>query len=87
MIRKDVLPEKDLLEKAAALTRFEYSPLGNKLKKQTSAAEKQYQSFNNVFRHDEKEKPVKIKKEGLLKYKWKILLRQNIIDWFCFIID
>ena len=34
---KDVLPEKDLLGKAAALKRFEYSPLGRELKKQTSA--------------------------------------------------
>ena len=37
---KDVLPKKDLLEKADALKRFEYSPLGKKLKAQTSAAEK-----------------------------------------------
>lgn len=29
---KDVLPEKDSLEKAAALKRFEYSPFGKKLK-------------------------------------------------------
>ena len=41
----DVLPEKDLLEKATALKRFEYSPLGKESKKQTSVAEKQYQSF------------------------------------------
>ena len=37
---KDVLPKKDLLEKADALTRFEYSPLGKELKAQTSAAER-----------------------------------------------
>ena len=29
----DVLPEKGLLEKAASIKRFEYSPLGNELKK------------------------------------------------------
>ena len=29
---KDVLPRKDLPEKAATLKRFEYSPLGNELK-------------------------------------------------------
>ena len=40
MIGKDVLPEKDLLEKAAALKRFEYSPLGSDLEKDTSVAEK-----------------------------------------------
>ena len=31
---KDVLPEKDLLEKATAIKKFEYSPLGKKLKSQ-----------------------------------------------------
>ena len=30
---KDVLPEKYLLEKAATMKRFEYSPLGKELKK------------------------------------------------------
>ena len=39
---KDVLPEKDLLEKAAALKIFKYSPLGKELKGKSSAAEKQY---------------------------------------------
>ena len=29
---KDVLPEKDLIEKAAIMKRFEYSPLGKELK-------------------------------------------------------
>ena len=38
---KDVLPEKGLLEKTAAKKRFEYSPSGKELKKQTSVAEKQ----------------------------------------------
>ena len=32
---KDILPEKDLLEKAATMKRFEYSPLGKELKAQT----------------------------------------------------
>ena len=35
---KDVLPEKDLLEKAAAMKRFEYSSLGKELKAQTDIA-------------------------------------------------
>ena len=30
----DVLPKKGILEKAAAIKSFEYSPLGNELKKQ-----------------------------------------------------
>ena len=37
---KDVLPGKDLQEKAATLKRFEYSPLGKELKSQTSVVEK-----------------------------------------------
>ena len=48
---KDVLREKDLLERAAALKRFEYSPLGKELKNQTSVTEKQYQSFDKVFKN------------------------------------
>ena len=32
LAEKDVLPEKELLEKAATIKRFEYSPLGSKLK-------------------------------------------------------
>ena len=55
MTSKDVLPEKDLLEKDAALKRFEYSPLGKELKTQTSVAEKQYQKFNNTFESNKKE--------------------------------
>ena len=43
---KDVLPEKELVEKAAALKRFEYSPLGTELKAQNSAAEKQYRKLS-----------------------------------------
>ena len=59
---KDVLPEKDWLEKAAALKKFKYSPLGKKMKKQTSVAEKQYQKFHNTYRFD------RIKKEkGVIK--------------------
>ena len=38
MTRKEVLPEKDLLEKAAALKRFEYSPIGKELNAQTDVA-------------------------------------------------
>ena len=48
MTSKYVLPEKDLLEKAATEKRFERSPLGKELKKQTSVTEKQYQSFHKI---------------------------------------
>ena len=62
---KDFFPEKALLEKVAALRRFEYSPLGKELKTQTSAAEKQYQELNKIFKPDEKKEPATIKKENL----------------------
>ena len=39
---KDVLPEKDVLEKPVTIRRFEYSTLGSELKKQTDVAEDQY---------------------------------------------
>ena len=51
---KVVLPEKDLLEKAATLKRFEYSLLGKKLKPQTDIAKKQYKGLNRFFKSDEK---------------------------------
>ena len=35
---KDVLPEKDVLGKAAGIKRFEYSAIGKELKKQNSVA-------------------------------------------------
>ena len=52
---KDVLSEKDLPEIAAALKKFEYSPLGKELKAQTSAAEKQSQKIDKVFESTKKE--------------------------------
>ena len=44
---KYVLPEKELLEKTAALKKFEYLPLGKELKAQASAAEKHYQKLDS----------------------------------------
>ena len=57
---------KRLARKTAIMKRFEYSLLREELKKQTSDAEKQFQSFDKVFNNDEKEEPVKIKKEAPL---------------------
>ena len=37
---KDVLPEKDLQQKAVAIKRFEYSLLGKELKNETSVSKK-----------------------------------------------
>ena len=66
MNSKDVLPGKDLQEKAAALKRFEYSPLGKELKSQTSVVEKHDQKLNMTFMtfesDDKEEEPVPIKK-------------------------
>ena len=45
---EDVLQEKGLLEKAATIKRFEYSPFESELKKQTGIAQKQYQRFGDV---------------------------------------
>ena len=43
------LPEKDLLEKAATLKRFEYSPLAKELKAQADIAKKQYNGLNKFL--------------------------------------
>ena len=61
----NVLPEKYLLEKTAAMKRFEYSLLGKELKKLTSLAEVQYQKFNNAFESNKK-KEIKNKKSNLV---------------------
>ena len=61
MTGKDILPEKYLLEKAAVIKRFEYSPLGKELKKQTSVSEKQYQKLDNLIESNEKEDKTKNK--------------------------
>ena len=45
---EDVLPEKGLPEKAATIKRFEYSPLGSELKRQTDIAKKQYQELEKA---------------------------------------
>ena len=45
LTRKDVLPEKELLGKADAINRFEYSLLAKELKPQTDIAKKQYQKL------------------------------------------
>ena len=49
MTGKDVLPEKDLPEKAARIKIFEYSPLGKELNAQTDLAEKKYQGLDKAF--------------------------------------
>ena len=46
---KDDLPEKVLLEIAATMKRFEYSPLGKELKPRTNIVKKQYQKLDDIF--------------------------------------
>ena len=61
---KGVLPEKDLLEKAATIKRFEYPLLGKELKAQIEIAKK-YQKLDNSYEFDKiikKEKPTFKKK-------------------------
>ena len=50
MTSKDVLSEKDMLEKATAIKSFEYSPLGRGLEKETDIAEKQYQRLGRTYK-------------------------------------
>ena len=49
---KYILPGEDFLEKAATIKRFEHSPLGSELKKQTDSAKKQYQALDKVYEFD-----------------------------------
>ena len=49
MIGKDVLVKNALLEKAVALKRLEYSPLGKELKAQTRAAESSIKNQTKLF--------------------------------------
>ena len=48
---KDVLPEKELLEKAATMKRFKYSPLDKELKAETDI-EKKTLKLNDNFGFD-----------------------------------
>ena len=59
MTDRDVLPEKELLEKAATMERCEYLPLGKELKAHIDIAKKQYQKLDCTSELDkviEKEK-------------------------------
>ena len=66
---KDVLPEKYLFEKSAAIKRFKYSPLGSELRKQSSVAEKQYKRLDKVFESNKKEED---KTKSKISYKSQI---------------
>ena len=63
---KDVLPEKELLEKAAKMKKLEYSSLGKKLKARTDIAKKQYQKLDNTFEFDKIIKKENYSKSNLI---------------------
>ena len=54
-----------MLEKAATIKRFEYSPFGKESKAQTEISKKQYQILQKNFEYNEKIK--KKKKTAMLK--------------------
>ena len=75
---KDILLEKDLLEQAATMKRFEYSPLGKELKAQTDIAKKQYQKLDIYY---------KFGKESIIgKYNKYLILYITVIIVFTHII-
>ena len=53
---KDVLPEKDLLEKAATVKRFEYLPLGSELKTETDIAKCYIKNLKKLINFIKREK-------------------------------
>ena len=71
---KDVLPEKDLLEKAAIMKRFEYSSLGKELKAQTDTAKKQYQKLDDTFGFNKIIKEEKTTLENYIKSSVTLML-------------
>ena len=80
---KDVIPEKDLLEKAATMKILEYLPLGIFAFRQSNIAKKQYQKLENTYKYDKlitKQKPT-LKKYNIsnLIYGSKYSFYQNII--------
>ena len=68
---KDVLPEKELLEEAGTMKRFEYSLLHKELKAQTDITKRQYQKLYNTY---EPEKIITKENPTLSKYN-----RPNLI--------
>ena len=57
MTGEDIFPEKEkgLLEKAATIKRFKYSPLGSDLEKRTDIVGKEYQGLDKIYEFDKKD--------------------------------
>ena len=81
---KVVLPEKDFLEKAATIKRFDHSPLGSEMKKQTDSAKKEYQGLGKIHRFDKEDDELMRKKE-LKKYKKFDLVYNNKFSFYSII--
>ena len=73
MTGRDVLPENELLEKAATLKRFEYSPLGKAFEKQTNVITKQTEVINK--KEDKRNKFLKtmIETDENIVIRWKMI--------------
>ena len=56
---KDVLREKDLLDKVATIKIFKYLRLGSEVNRQTEISKKQYQKLHKVYKLGEKEEDEK----------------------------
>ena len=54
LIGEDVLSKRGIFKKTATIKRFEYSPLGRELKKQTDIVVKQHQGLNKVYEFDKR---------------------------------
>ena len=68
--------KKDLLEKAATIKRFEYSPLNSEFKKQNYIEKKQYQGLDKLLTFD-KEDYEAMKEPELKMYKESDLIYSN----------
>ena len=52
---EDVLPGRELFEKAPTVKWFEYSPIGKKLNEQTDVAKGQYHGLNKAHKLDKED--------------------------------
>ena len=75
LVDEDISPEVGILEKAATIEAFEYSPLGSELKKQADIAKKLYQGLNNVYALCKKEEKYTKNNKKYNKYNLKVLVR------------
>ena len=84
MTDKDVLPEKELLEKAATMKRFEYFPLGKELKAHIDIAKKQYQKLDCT---SELDKVIEKEKLTLKMYNKLNVIYDNNFSFFKYYCD